>query len=35
VEYELTDAGKALIPILESISEWVITHCPEVAGMIE
>ena len=35
VEYELTDAGKALIPILQSISEWVTTYCPKTADMIE
>jgi DNA-binding HxlR family transcriptional regulator len=35
VEYELTNAGKAIIPILESISKWVIEYCPEVAKRIE
>jgi DNA-binding HxlR family transcriptional regulator len=35
VEYELTDAGKAIIPILENISKWVVEYCPEVAGRIE
>ena len=35
VEYELTDAGKALIPILQSINEWVTAYCPKTADMIE
>jgi DNA-binding HxlR family transcriptional regulator len=35
VEYELTPAGKAFIPILESISDWVTEYCPDAAGMIE
>jgi DNA-binding HxlR family transcriptional regulator len=35
VEYELTDAGKAFIPILDGISSWVIAYCPEAAGRIE
>ena len=35
VEYELTPAGKAFIPILESISDWVTEYCPGAAGMIE
>jgi DNA-binding HxlR family transcriptional regulator len=35
VEYQLTDAGKALIPILESISSWVQDFCPGAAERIE
>jgi DNA-binding HxlR family transcriptional regulator len=35
VEYRLTDAGKAFIPILESISSWVTEYCPDTAKMIE
>lgn len=35
VEYHLTDAGKALIPILETISYWVLEYCPEAAERIE
>ena len=34
VEYRLTDAGKALIPILESISTWVLDFCPCAAERI-
>ena len=34
VEYRLTDAGKALVPILESISSWVLAFCPAAAGKI-
>jgi DNA-binding HxlR family transcriptional regulator len=34
VEYELTEAGRALIPILESIGRWVVDYCPEVADRI-
>lgn len=35
VDYQLTDAGKALIPILEHISTWVTAYCPDAAKMIE
>lgn len=35
VEYKLTAAGKALIPILESINKWVVEYCPEAAKRIE
>jgi DNA-binding HxlR family transcriptional regulator len=35
VEYQLTDAGKALIPVLKNISSWVLAYCPEAAGKIE
>jgi DNA-binding HxlR family transcriptional regulator len=35
VEYTLTDAGKAFIPILGNISAWVLEYCPEAAGKIE
>ncbi len=35
VEYHLTKAGKALIPILNTISAWVLEYCPEAAGKIE
>jgi len=35
VEYTLTDAGKAFIPILGRISAWVTEYCPDAAGMIE
>jgi DNA-binding HxlR family transcriptional regulator len=35
VEYHLTEAGKALIPILGIISEWVLKYCPEAAELID
>lgn len=35
VEYRLTSAGKALIPMLESISTWVLDYCPKAAEKIE
>lgn len=35
VEYELTEAGKALVPILEGIDKWVVEYCPEAAKRIE
>jgi DNA-binding HxlR family transcriptional regulator len=35
VEYRLTAAGKALVPILESISSWVLAYCPDAACKIE
>ncbi len=35
VDYHLTDAGKALIPILETISTWITEYCPEAADRIE
>ncbi len=35
VEYELTESGRALMPILESISNWVVDYCPGVASRIE
>jgi len=35
VEYRLTAAGKALIPILESISSWVLEFCPRAAERID
>jgi len=35
VEYELTDAGKALIPILEEVTRWVTEYCPETARLID
>ena len=31
VEYQLTDASKALIPILKEIAEWVIEYYPDAA----
>jgi DNA-binding HxlR family transcriptional regulator len=34
VDYQLTDAGKAFIPILERISTWVLAYCPEAAEKI-
>ncbi|MGD0079739.1 MAG: helix-turn-helix domain-containing protein [Methanoregula sp.] len=34
VDYCLTGAGKALVPILESISTWVTEFCPDAAERI-
>ncbi len=34
VDYQLTGAGKALIPILGCISEWVTEYCPDAAERI-
>lgn len=35
VEYELTKTGRAFIPILDNISDWVIEYCPDAAQKIE
>ncbi|MCX6683261.1 MAG: hypothetical protein NTZ37_00805 [Methanoregula sp.] len=35
MDYQLTKAGKAFIPLLEGISEWVIEYCPEAAERVE
>jgi DNA-binding HxlR family transcriptional regulator len=34
VEYRLTDAGKALIPVLGHLSAWVTGYCQEFADLI-
>ena len=34
VEYQLTDAGKAFIPIMKTITKWMLEYCPEVAEQI-
>jgi DNA-binding HxlR family transcriptional regulator len=34
VEYRLTAAGKALIPVLRHLSTWVTEYCPETANLI-
>ncbi len=34
VEYHLTDAGKALILIFDSICAWVMDYRPETSGQI-
>ena len=35
VEYRLTAAGKALIPVFGHLSTWVRVYCPEIASLIE
>lgn len=32
VEYSLTELGRSLIPILDSLIEWVLEHFTAVAG---
>ena len=34
VDYQLTEAGTALIPILRILSRWVWDYCPVTAGRI-
>jgi DNA-binding HxlR family transcriptional regulator len=35
VEYRLTEAGKALTPVLGHLSSWVTVYCPEIANLIK
>lgn len=30
VEYELTDLGKSIVPLIENFAEWSITHIDEI-----
>ncbi|HTY91548.1 MAG TPA: helix-turn-helix domain-containing protein [Methanocella sp.] len=35
VEYQLTEAGRALLPIMKELGTWVKEKCPEIVKRIE